>query len=59
MILSKCMMSAIQLHHWVTAANQVTNGTKGTTGIDTQLEKACRLQTQIICHQTPPCAELN
>lgn len=59
MILSKRVMSAAPLNHRVTAANQVTNGTEGSRGMNAQLEKPCRLQTQIICHQTPLCAELN
>lgn len=53
------MLSAAQLNHGMTAATQVTNGVKGTRGMEAQLEKACCLQARIICHQTPPCAELN
>lgn len=53
------MVSAAQLHHRVTAANQVTNGMKGTWGMEAQLEKVCCLQAGIIRQQGPPCAELN
>ena len=51
--LSKCMMSAVPAQSWSDSCQAGDKWDEGLRGIDTLLEKACCVQPQIICHQTP------